>query len=104
MPGSVDLAIVAASLVMPADARASCPVSRVVRVMLGLGVLAAVAANAAYGWRSGLVGMAVSAWPTVALIGSVEVSLGGFGLWRDVARAVGWRGSTARLCECCACS
>jgi hypothetical protein len=43
------------------------------RVMLWLGIAATVGANIAYGVGFGLLGAVISAWPTVAFIGSVEL-------------------------------
>jgi hypothetical protein len=76
LPVSVDGLLTAASLVLLDAARSGRKVPTLARYMLALGVLATVAANVAYGWRFGLVGMAVSAWPAVAFIGSVEIVMG----------------------------
>jgi hypothetical protein len=43
------------------------------RLMLWLGIGATVGANVAYGAGYGLLGALISAWPTVAFIGAVEM-------------------------------
>lgn len=72
LPVSVDGLLTAASLVLLAAARAGRASPVLARLMLGLGVAATIVANLAYGYRYGIVGMAVSAWPAVAFVGSVE--------------------------------
>jgi hypothetical protein len=42
------------------------------RWLLGLGIAATLAANAAHGLGHGAVGAAVAAWPAIALVGSYE--------------------------------
>ena len=43
------------------------------RWLLGLGIVATLAANVAHGLGHGLIGAAVGAWPAVALVGSYEL-------------------------------
>jgi hypothetical protein len=76
LPLSVDGLILAASLVLLHEARNHRRAPGLARVMLWSGVGATVAANAAYGWPYGPVGVVVSAWPAVAFVGSVELVMG----------------------------
>jgi hypothetical protein len=76
LPVSVDGLLTAASLVLLDAARSGRKAPTLARWMLALGVAATVAANIAYGYRFGPLGMAVSAWPAVALIGSAETLMG----------------------------
>jgi len=76
LPASVDGAVLAASLVLLDAARRGVPAPALARVMLVLGVLATLGANAAIGAAHGAVGIMVSAWPAVAFIGTAEVVLG----------------------------
>jgi hypothetical protein len=76
LPLSVDGLILAASLVMLLEARAGRTAPVLARVMLSLGVAAAVAANVAYGAADGMTGAAISAWPAIAFIGSAELLIG----------------------------
>lgn len=73
LPLSVDGLILAASLVMLDDARSRRRAAPLARCMLGLGVLATIAANVAYGARYGPAGAVISAWPAVAFIGAAEM-------------------------------
>ncbi len=83
LPLSVDGLIAAASLVMVHAARKKLPVPQLARAMLATGVIMTVAANVIYGippsWispvMSALIGAAISAWPAVAFIGSVEMAV-----------------------------
>jgi hypothetical protein len=43
------------------------------RWLLGLGIVATLAANVAHGLGHGIIGAAVAAWPAVALVGSYEL-------------------------------
>jgi hypothetical protein len=45
------------------------------RWLLGLGILATLAANVAHGWPNGPVGAVVAAWPAASLVGSYELLL-----------------------------
>jgi Protein of unknown function (DUF2637) len=76
LPVSVDGTIVAASMVMLDTARRGAPAPVLARVLLATGVLATLAANAAYGAAHGTIGILVSAWPAIAFVGSAETFLG----------------------------
>jgi len=67
--GSVDRLILAASLVLPHEARNDRNAPRRTRFMLWLGIGATIGANIAYGAGYGLLGALISAWPAVAFIG-----------------------------------
>jgi hypothetical protein len=73
IPLTVDILIVAASLLMLFYARNRQKVHPLSRVMLILGVGATIAANVGFGLDFGVVGAIVSAWPAIAFIGTVEM-------------------------------
>ena len=73
IPLTVDGLIWASSMVMLDSVRRGVPVPLLARRLLGLGIAATLAANVAHGLGHGLVGLAVSAWPAVALVGSYEL-------------------------------
>ena len=72
IPLTVDGLIYASSMVMLDSARRRARVPALARWLLGLGIVATVAANVAHGLGHGLIGAAVGAWPAVALVGSYE--------------------------------
>lgn len=74
LPVSVDGTVTAASLAMLHAARNGRTSSRVARCMLGLGIVATLAANVSYGLPSGVVGALISGWPAAAFAGLVEVT------------------------------
>jgi hypothetical protein len=76
LPVSIDGTVAAASLVMFRTARAGLGTPWLARVMLGLSVVATLAANVAYGARFGLTGSLLSGWPAVAFVGSAEMAIG----------------------------
>lgn len=76
LPLSIDGTVAAASLVMLRAARAGLGTPWLARVMLGLSVVATLAANIAYGARFGITGSFLSGWPAVAFIGSAEMAIG----------------------------
>jgi len=76
LPVSIDGTVAAASLVMLRAARAGLGTPWLARVMLGLSVIATLAANVAYGAHYGLTGSLLSGWPAVAFIGSAEMAIG----------------------------
>jgi hypothetical protein len=78
LPLSVDGLLLAASLVLLHEVLAGRRPPLLPRVMLGLGVLATLAANVAYGVSSGWVGAVISAWPAVAFVGATEMLIGLF--------------------------
>lgn len=69
IPLTVDGLIYASSMVMLDSAR----VPALARWLLGLGIVATLAANVAHGLDHGLIGAVVGAWPAVALVGSYEL-------------------------------
>jgi hypothetical protein len=73
IPLTVDGLIYASSMVMLDSARRKMPVPALARWLLGLGIVATLAANVAHGLGHGPVGAAVAAWPAVALVGSYEL-------------------------------
>jgi hypothetical protein len=60
-------------MVMLDSARRGVRVPALARWLLGLGIIATLAANVAHGLGHGLVGAGVAAWPAVALVGSYEL-------------------------------
>ena len=76
LPFSVDGLIVAASLVLLAEARAHRPAPRLARAGLWLGICATLAANIEHGAAYGLVGALVNAWPGAAFVLASEILLG----------------------------
>ena len=70
---TVDGLIYASSMVMLDSARRDARVPALARWLLGLGIVATLAANVAHGLGHGIIGAAVAAWPAVALVGSYEL-------------------------------
>jgi hypothetical protein len=89
VPLTLDGLIYASSMVMLDAARQKAQVPALARWLLGLGVVATLAANVAHGLGHGPVGAAVAAWPAVALVGSYELLMmvirGSQGLPDDVS-------------------
>lgn len=75
LPFSVDGLIVAASLVLLAEARAQRPAPRLARAGLWLGICATLAANVEHGAAFGPVGALVNSWPGVAFVIASETLL-----------------------------
>jgi hypothetical protein len=73
IPLTVDGLIYASSMVMLDAARRGARVPALARWLLGLGVVATLAANIAHGLGQGVLGAVVWAWPAVALVGSYEL-------------------------------
>jgi uncharacterized protein DUF2637 len=73
IPLSVDGLIYASSMVVLDSPRRGARVPALARWLLGLGIVATLAANVAHGLGHGLIGAAVGAWPAVALVGSYEL-------------------------------
>lgn len=73
IPLTVDGLIYASSMVMLNSARRGDRMPALARWLLGLGIVATLAANVAHGLGHGLIGAAVGAWPAVALVGSYEL-------------------------------
>ena len=67
IPLTVDGLICASSMVMLDSARRGSQVPALARCLLGLGIIATLAANVAHGFGHGIIGAAVAAWPAVAL-------------------------------------
>ncbi len=67
---TVDGLIYASSMVMLDSARRGAQVPALARWLLGMGIIATLAANVAHGLGHGIIGAAVAAWPAVALVGS----------------------------------
>jgi hypothetical protein len=55
------------------SARRNMRVPALARWLLGLGIIATLAANVAHGLGHGIIGAVVAAWPAVALVGSYEL-------------------------------
>jgi hypothetical protein len=73
IPLTVDGLIYASSMAMLDSARRDVRVPALARWLLGLGIVATLAANVAHGLGHGIIGAAVAAWPAVALVGSYEL-------------------------------
>lgn len=76
LPVSVDGTVAAASLAMLRAARLGLPTPALARFMLGLAVLATLAANVGYGLPYGATGALISGWPAIAFIGCAELAIG----------------------------
>lgn len=76
LPLSVDLLIVASSLVLLHEARRGHKAPGLARSMLILGVVVTVAANAFWRVSWPPLGAFISAWPAVAFVGSAETAIG----------------------------
>lgn len=70
---TMDGLIYASSMGMLDSARRKIPVAVLVRWLLGLGIVATLAANVRYGLGHGLIGAAVGGWPATALVGLHEL-------------------------------
>lgn len=73
VPLTVDGLVYVSSMVMLDSVRRGTRVPVLARWLLGLGIVATLAANVAHGLGHGPVGAAVAAWPAVALVGSYEL-------------------------------
>jgi hypothetical protein len=73
IPLTVDGLIYASSMVMLDSARRGARMPALARWLLGLGIVATLAANVAHGLGHGIVGAVVAAWPAIALVGSYEL-------------------------------
>jgi hypothetical protein len=73
IPLTVDGLIYASSMAMLDSARRGVRVPTLARWLLGLGIIATLAANVAHGLGHGMIGAMVAAWPAVALVGSYEL-------------------------------
>jgi hypothetical protein len=73
LPFTVDGLIWAASMVVLDASRRNQHVPRLAAWSLAAGIVATVGANLAHGLGHGPIGVLVSAWPAVALVGSFEL-------------------------------
>ncbi|WP_159942650.1 MULTISPECIES: DUF2637 domain-containing protein [unclassified Nocardiopsis] len=73
IPLTIDGLVYAASMVILHSARANTKTPWLAWLLLWVGIAATLAANVAHGWRNGLVGSIVAAWPAVALVGCYEM-------------------------------
>jgi Protein of unknown function (DUF2637) len=76
LPLAVDGLILAASLVLLHEARNGRPAPALARFALWLGVGGTIAANGAYGWPYGPVGVVLSTWPGASFVIAVEMLMG----------------------------
>lgn len=76
LPLSVDLLILAASLVALHEVRNQRTVPALARFALWLGIAGTIGANLAYGLPYGPLGAVLSAWPGVAFVISIELMIG----------------------------
>jgi len=73
LPFTVDGLIWAASMVVLDASRQRHPVPPLAKWSLAVGIMATISANLAHGLNHGPIGAMVSAWPTLALVGSFEL-------------------------------
>ena len=73
IPLTVDGLIYASSMALLDSARRGVRVPSLARWLLGLGIIATLAADVAHGLGHGIIGAMVAAWPAVALVGSYEL-------------------------------
>src|ERR1700752_1361470 len=66
IPLTVDGLVYASSMAMLDSARRRVQVPALARWLLGLGIVATLAANVAHGLGHGIIGAVVAAWPAVA--------------------------------------
>jgi hypothetical protein len=76
-PATIDGLVYASSMKVLYAARHRVPVPSLARWLLGLGIVATLAANMAQGWSHGPVGAVVAAWPAVSLVGRARGRDGG---------------------------
>jgi hypothetical protein len=74
-PATIDGLVYCSRMVVLYAARHRLPVPRLARCLLGLGIMATLAANLAHGWSHGPIGATVAAWPAASLVGSYELLL-----------------------------
>jgi Protein of unknown function (DUF2637) len=73
IPLTVDGLIYASSMVMLDSVRSGVWVPALARWLLGLGIIATLAANVSHGLGHGTIRAVVAAWPAIALVGSYEL-------------------------------
>jgi hypothetical protein len=74
-PATIDGLVYCSSMVVLYAARHQLRVPALARWLLGLGIVATLAANLAHGWSHGPIGATVAAWPAASLVGSYELLL-----------------------------
>jgi Protein of unknown function (DUF2637) len=74
-PATIDGLVYCSSMVVLYAARHQLHVPALARWLLGLGIVATLAANLAHGWSHGPIGATVAAWPAASLVGSYELLL-----------------------------
>ena len=74
-PATIDGLVYCSSMVVLYAARHRLRVPALARWLLGLGIVATLAANLAHGWSHGPIGATVAAWPAASLVGSYELLL-----------------------------
>ena len=92
VPLTVGGLIYASSMAMLDSVRRGARVPSLARWLLGLGIIATLAANVAHGLGHGVIGAAVAAWPAVALVGSYELLMM---IFRGTQTPAAGRGATA---------
>jgi Protein of unknown function (DUF2637) len=74
-PATIDGLVYCSSMVVLYAARHQLRAPALARWLLGLGIVATLAANMAHGWSHGPIGATVAAWPAASLVGSYELLL-----------------------------
>jgi hypothetical protein len=74
-PATIDGLVYCSSMVVLYAARHQLHAPALARWLLGLGIVATLAANLAHGWSHGPIGATVAAWPAASLVGSYELLL-----------------------------
>jgi hypothetical protein len=74
-PATIDGLVYCSSMVVLHAARHQLRAPALARWLLGLGIVATLAANLAHGWSHGPIGATVAAWPAASLVGSYELLL-----------------------------
>jgi hypothetical protein len=74
-PATIDGLVYCSSVVILYAARHQLRAPALACWLLGLGIVATLAANLAHGWSHGPIGATVAAWPAASLIGSYELML-----------------------------
>jgi hypothetical protein len=73
-PATIDRLVYESSMVMLDSARRGVHVPALARWLLGLGLVATLAVNVAHGLGYGVIGVAIGAWPVVALVGKAATT------------------------------
>jgi hypothetical protein len=99
-PATIDGLVYASSMVVLNAARHRLAVPPLARWLLGLGIVATLAAKVAHGWPDGPIGAAVAAWPAASLVGSYELLLWLVRTAGDGAAERGEAGQAAGPADC----